>query len=112
MQSLYRDYERALLAEKRLYWDELDARKIAEQRLQQTIKAVNDLASTRQREEALRELASGLRIELERTQQAFVETAGALAEAQSRLRFRESWQGWARWLLYRLRASFTGVRGS
>ena len=43
-QSLYRDYERALLAEKRLYWDEIDARKIAETRLADLVVAVNDLA--------------------------------------------------------------------
>ncbi len=111
-QSLYRDYERALLAEKRLYWDVLDVRKIAEQRLEETIKAVNDLASARQREEALLQLTSGRRIELEQTQKAFAQVAGALAEAQSRLRFRESWRGWARWPLHRLRASFTGAGDS
>ncbi len=31
-QSLYRDYGRALRAEQRLYWDEVDARKIADER--------------------------------------------------------------------------------
>jgi SAM-dependent methyltransferase len=98
VQSLYRDYERALVAEKRLYWDELDARKIAEQRLEEAIKAVNDLA--------------GLRSELEQTQKAIASTAGALADTESRLRFRESWQGWARWPLHRLRATLTGARGS
>ena len=108
-QSLYRDYERALLAEKRLYWDEVDARKIAQQRLDELIVAVNDLASARQREDALRELSSGLQTELERTQKAFART---VTEIESRLRFRESWKGWLRWPLHRFRASITRSRGS
>jgi SAM-dependent methyltransferase len=111
-QSLYRDYERALLAEKRLYWDEVDARKIAQQRLEEAIKAVNELSSARQREDALRQLAADLRSELERTQEAYADVARALADAQSRLRFRESWRGWARWPVHRLRGSIVGARGS
>ena len=111
-QSLYRDYERALLAEKRLYWDEIDARKIAQQRLEEAIKAVNELASAREREDALRQLAADLRSELERTQKAYANVSGALAEAQSRLRFRESWRGWARWPAHRLRGSIIGAKGS
>jgi SAM-dependent methyltransferase len=111
-QSLYRDYERALLAEKRLYWDEIDARKIAQQRLEEAIKAVNELSSARQREDALRHLAADLRGELESTQKACADVAGALADAQSRLRFRESWRGWARWPVHRLRGSLVWARGS
>jgi SAM-dependent methyltransferase len=111
-QSLYRDYERALLAEKRLYWDEIDARKIAQQRLEEAIEAVNDLASARQREDALRQLAADLRCELEQTQKAYANVSGALAEAQSRLRFRESWRGWARWPAHRLRGSIAGAKDS
>jgi len=111
-QSLYRDYERALLAEKRLYWDEIDARKIAQQRLEEAIKAVNELSSARQREDALRQLAADLRSELERTQKAYANVSGALAEAQSRLRFRESWLGWARWPVHRLRGSIAGTSGT
>jgi ubiquinone/menaquinone biosynthesis C-methylase UbiE len=111
-QSLYRDYERALLAEKRLYWDEIDARKIAQERLEEAIKAVNELASAKQREDALRQFAAELRNELERTQSAHAEVARALAEAQSRLRFRESWRGWARWPVHRLRGSIVGASDS
>jgi SAM-dependent methyltransferase len=44
-QSLYRDYEGALLAEKRLSWDELDARKIAQQRLDQAVAVSNEQAA-------------------------------------------------------------------
>jgi C-terminal processing protease CtpA/Prc len=111
-QSLYRDYERALLAEKRLYWDEVDARKIAQERLEEAIRAVNELSSARQREDALRQLTADLRGELERTQKAYANVNGALAEAQSRLRFRESWRGWARWPVHRLRGSIVGASGS
>jgi ubiquinone/menaquinone biosynthesis C-methylase UbiE len=95
-QSLYRDYERALLAEKRSYWDVVDARKIAEQRLQEAIVAVNDLASGREREEALR-------VQLAVAQREHARAAAAMTEANARLRYRESWQGWLRWPLGRLR---------
>ena len=47
-QSLFRDYVRALRRERQLSWDELDARKIAEDRLAELIAAVNALASERQ----------------------------------------------------------------
>jgi len=46
-QSLYRDYRRALLRERQLSWEELDARKVAEDRLAELIVAVNDLADER-----------------------------------------------------------------
>jgi ubiquinone/menaquinone biosynthesis C-methylase UbiE len=95
-QSLYRDYQRALLAEKHSYWNEIDARKIAEQRLQEGIAAVNELASTRQREEALR-------AQLAEAQREHARAAAAIAEANARLRYRESWQGWLRWPLGQLR---------
>jgi 2-polyprenyl-3-methyl-5-hydroxy-6-metoxy-1,4-benzoquinol methylase len=52
-QSLYRDYTRALLRERRLAWEELDARKIAEDRLAELVVAVNDLASERAKAAAL-----------------------------------------------------------
>ena len=95
-QSLYRDYQRALLAEKHSYWNEIDLRKIAEQRLQEGIVAVNELASTRQREEALR-------AQLAEAQREHERAAVAIAETNARLRYRESWQGWLRWPLGQLR---------
>lgn len=116
-QSLYRDYERALLAEKRLYWDEVDARKVAEERLAQLIGAVNDLASSRQREAAIGARVEALEAELSRTQRSFTQTSGALAHAKMRLAdvdaklaYRESWIGWLRWPLSRLRQRFAGAR--
>ena len=52
-QSLYRDYRRALLRERQLCWEELDARKVAEDRLAELIVAVNDLADERRTSAAL-----------------------------------------------------------
>jgi hypothetical protein len=89
-QSLYRDYLRALLAEKRLYWDEIDARRIAETRLAELVVAVDDLTNTRQRVEAVE-------AELARTRQASAEVSRVLSETRARLAFRESWPGWLRW---------------
>jgi len=43
--ALWRDYARALLRERQLGWDELDARAIAEDRLAELVTAVNALAS-------------------------------------------------------------------
>lgn len=108
-QSLYRDYERALLAEKRSHWNELDARKIAEERLQQAITAVNELASACLREEALGRGISVLEAKLLETQQEHARAAAALAEVGARLRFRESWLGWLRWPLGRLRRRVQGA---
>lgn len=48
-QSLYRDYMRAQLREKQLAWEELDARRIAEDRLAELVSAVNALASEREK---------------------------------------------------------------
>lgn len=95
-QSLYRDYERALLAEKRLYWDEIDARKIADARLEDLIAAANELANVRR-------LAQDREAELLRAHQAREEalarTAGELEQTRIRLAFRETWRGWLRWPL-------------
>jgi SAM-dependent methyltransferase len=121
--SLYRDYERALLAEKRLFWDEVDARKIAEARLADLVVAVNDLASSREREEALSSRAASLDVELGRKQEALSQVSGALSQVSSalsqvsgtldetaaRLAHRESWRGWLRWPLGRIRRLVGGT---
>jgi SAM-dependent methyltransferase len=99
-QSLYRDYQRALLAEKRLYWDEINARRIAEQRLEQAVSAVNELASARQREAAVQQ-------ELQRTQGAYVRASNALAETTARVRYRESLRGWLRLPFSRIRRALS-----
>jgi ubiquinone/menaquinone biosynthesis C-methylase UbiE len=98
-QSLVREYERAVLAEKHHHYDLLDAHKIAEERLQQAVAAVNELASSCEREEILRGRVAALETALTEAERA----AAALAETEARLRFRESWEGWWRWPLGRLR---------
>jgi SAM-dependent methyltransferase len=98
-QSLYRDYQRALLAEKRLYWDEIDARRIAETRLEELVATVANLARTRDR-------VAAVEGELARTQQVAAEVSRALSEAKARLAFRETWRGWLRWPLGQARRRF------
>ena len=99
-QSLYRDYERALLAERRLYWDELNARKIADSRLADLVTAVNELAQSRERVTALEAEVGRTRDEGTRVAAQLSE---ALTETRSRLEFRESWRGWLRWPVVRAR---------
>jgi SAM-dependent methyltransferase len=113
--SLYRDYERALLAEKRLFWDELDARKIAETRHGELVVAVNELASSRERELAMAARLAPLEVEAERTRVALAKLSGALAQASgalhdasARLAFRESWRGWLRWPIGHFRRALSG----
>jgi hypothetical protein len=99
-QSLYRDYQRAQLAEQHLYWDVVDARKIADTRLADLVVATNDLASARKR-------ALELEAELVRTREAAADALARLSDAlgatRNRLEFRETWQGWLRWPLGRAR---------
>jgi SAM-dependent methyltransferase len=104
VQSLYRDYQRALLEERRLYWEELDARRIAAQRMQETVMVVNDLASARQRVQGLDARVASLEGELSRVSSDLNMTA-------SRLSYRESWRGWARWPLARLRSLLPHIEG-
>jgi SAM-dependent methyltransferase len=115
--SLYRDYERALLAEKRLFWDEIDARKIGDARLADLVIAANELASSRQREEAVSSRATSLEAELKRTQRVFAQASAALADAagrldetSARLAHRESWPGWLRWPMGRARRMLAAGR--
>lgn len=102
-QSLYRDYQRALLAEKRLYWDEIDARRIAEQRLDEAVAAVNELARVRQREDALGVDIARLERDRERVVAELQRASNALEQAAARIRYRESLRGWLRWPLSRAR---------
>lgn len=101
-QSLYRDYQRALLAEKRLYWDEIDARRIAETRLSELIAVVNDLASARERADTLAARVEPLEAELAQTRQSLWQASADLEETRARLAYRESWTGWLRWPLSRV----------
>ena len=102
-QSLYRDYQRALLAESRLYWDELNARRIAEARLAELIGAVNDLAGSRAREQALAARVGPVAEALQRAEAGLRQARAELDAARARLAYRESLIGWARWPLSRAR---------
>ncbi len=106
-QSLYRDYQRALLAEKRLYWEEIDARRIAEQRLDEAAAAVNELSSARQREAALERDRERVVGELQRAQGAYAQASNALEQATARIRYRESLRGWLRWPFSRVKRALS-----
>jgi hypothetical protein len=97
-QSLYRDYDRALRAEKRLFWDEADARKIADARQAELVVAVNEVASARQRADALAAELDRVRGELDSVAATHADSLRAL---RARLDYRESWRGWIRWPLGR-----------
>jgi ubiquinone/menaquinone biosynthesis C-methylase UbiE len=103
-QSLYRDYQRALLAEKRLYWDHQDALKVADARQAELVTAVNDLASARQRADALSAALAHARAEVDERDRLRLE----LEAARAQLAYRETWPGWVRWPLGRARR---GLRG-
>ncbi len=107
-QSLYRDYERALHAEKRLFCDELDARKIAESRLAELVTAVNQLAVSRQRDEALTARVGSLEGEDSRLRDELARASDALRETSAQLAHRESLKGWLRWPLGRIRRMLNG----
>jgi 2-polyprenyl-3-methyl-5-hydroxy-6-metoxy-1,4-benzoquinol methylase len=90
--ALWRDYARALVRERRLAWDELDARAIAEDRLAELVTAVNALA--RERDAGMekdRRIAA-----LADVQAAFEREAAAHAATRQQLAYRESVRGWLR----------------
>jgi len=87
--SLWRDYVRALTRERELVWDEIAARKVAEERLAELIPALNDLASAREAIAVMEGRIASLEAELAHTQRraqdAIDATERALAEAQQAL---------------------------
>jgi SAM-dependent methyltransferase len=118
--SLWRDYARALMRERQLAWDELDARKIAEDRLAHLVQEVNALASERQKTGALRERVDALETALAAAQRTQAEQHATFeaelareraghAETRALLAYRESAAGWARWPLARARRRLTGA---
>jgi SAM-dependent methyltransferase len=119
--SLWRDYMRALAREGELAWDELNARKIAEDRLAELVPAINALASARaagivqadriaaldaaleaaqrQAETTLRQMQERLSREAEAHAQmaeAHARERAAHGETRARLAYRESARGWLR----------------
>jgi len=121
-QALWHDYARTLLHEQQLVWDELDARNIGQERLEQLIDVTNALASERQisaaRAERLAALEEALAFTQLRAQRALDEAHAAVAReaqartgsmqahaveaaaheaTQERLAYRESARGWLRY---------------
>ena len=118
--SLWRDYARALMRERQLAWDELDARKVAEDRLAELVGEVNALASERQKTAALRDRVAGLESALAASEQSHARSRAAFedeiareraghAETRARLAYRETAAGWARWPLGLARRRLTGA---
>lgn len=115
--SLWNDYARAIAREKQLAWDELDARKVAEDRLAELIDTTNALASERQRSDVRQSRVHALETELAREQGAHTQTRATLAQMEervahetaahedtrARLAYRETAVGWMRWPLGAMR---------
>ncbi len=111
--SLWNAFARAAQRERQLIWDELDARKIAEDRLADLVTAVNALRSAQETVQALRaaldESRNALdqaRATLSRTQLDLAHEANAHRDTKARLAFRESLIGWLRWPLSVARRRF------
>jgi len=115
--SLWRDYARALGRERELAWDELNARKVAEDRLAELVPAINALASARAAGAVQAERIAALEAALEATQttaqaaltqaesmqaalarevDAHARERAAHGETRARLVYRESARGWLR----------------
>jgi len=118
--TLWRDYARTLMRERHLAWDEIDARKVAEDRLAELVTEVNAHASERQKTAALRERVGQLETELTAAQQHAIRLQAQLeddiarerashADTRARLAYRESPAGWARWPLAIARRRLTGT---
>ena len=133
--SLWHDYARTLLHEQQLVWDELDARKIGQDRLEQLILATNALASERQvgdaRADRIHTLEEALAFTQTRAQQALAAAHAAVAReaearaqsalahvgeqaahviTQQRLAYRESARGWLRYPFAAARRRFGDQR--
>ena len=105
-QALWRDYARALVRERQLAWDELDARAIAEARLADLVAAVNALASEKDAgAEKDRRIAA-----LVDVQEAFAREAAAHAATRQQLVYRESARGWLRFPLSVLKRRLSELR--
>ena len=91
-QALWRDYGRALVRERQLAWDEVDARAIAEVRLAELVKVVNALASEKEAG-----IAKDRRIAAQAAAEAaYAQEVAAHAATRELLVYRESARGWLR----------------
>ncbi|MEO8346726.1 MAG: class I SAM-dependent methyltransferase [Betaproteobacteria bacterium] len=94
--ALWRDYARALMRERQLAWDEIDAHAIAQDRLAELIVAVNALASERDSRIALDRHIVHLKAELATAQATVSREVAAHVATRERLDYRESARGWLR----------------
>ena len=94
--ALWRDYTRALGRERRLAWDEIDARAIAEERLGSLVTAVNTLASEKVAGAARDRHVKHVEAELVTTRAALSQEAAGHAATREQLLYRESARGWIR----------------
>jgi SAM-dependent methyltransferase len=108
--ALAREHARALARERQLAWDELDARKVAEDRLAELVQTTNALASEQQKTAALRARVDALEAELARVVAALAQESREHAHTRARLAYRESPGGWARWPLGVARRRLAGQR--
>jgi hypothetical protein len=117
---LWRDFARIAKRERQLAWDEIDARKIAEDRLRELVVHVNALSSERERRVALEAAVTKIqsdyelvlaevRAELARAQGDFQREAAAHDETRRRLAYRETLPGWVRWPLGVARRRLAGT---
>ena len=82
---LWRDYSRALARESEIAWDELNARKIAEDRLAELVPAINALASARAAGTVQAERIAALDAALEAARSALNQTESTLLQMQAML---------------------------
>ena len=97
--SLWRDYATVALRARQLAWDEIDARRVGEERLTELVAVVNGLSSERQKTAALTERVHALEAEIAVAGVEAARLRDALAHVRARLAFRESFVGWLRWPL-------------
>ena len=116
--SLWRDYGRALTRERELAWDELEARKVAEDRLAELVPTINALASAREAARAQSVRIDGLEAALSDTQAkaqaALRQTEAAqsvLADAQAALQRETEARAHAESTLALERAAHADTRG-
>jgi SAM-dependent methyltransferase len=101
--ALWRDYARALVRERQLAWDELDARAIAQDRLAELVTAVNALAAekeaglARSRQiTALQAMLAAADAARDSAVAAVAREAALHAHTRELLAYRETFRGWVR----------------
>ena len=108
--ALWRDYARALERERRLAWDEIDARAIAEERLGSLVTAVNALASEKDAGAARDRHIKHVDAELAAARAALSREAAGHAATREQLLYRESVRGWIRLPFSLLKRRLSGQR--